>query len=154
MQTPLPLLIAGVTATTGLGIGSIAINTGALDDFGSFIEGTVTNVQNSFASGIELAGPTKTNELSVEESDETVVADETLVQEPSETVSDPNSGEVNTPVVDPTPVTPSQPQEHGTSGGSGAGQAENEDDDDYEDHEEGDHEDHEDHDSEDHEDED
>lgn len=140
MQTPLPLLIAGVTATTGLGIGSIAINTGALDDLGSFIEGTVTNVQTSFASGIELAGPTKTNELTAETPVETFVAAETVVQDPNETVSDPNPGEVNTPVVDPTPVTPNEPKEHGTSGGSGAGQAE--DDDESEDHDSEDHEDH------------
>ena len=142
MQAPLPLLIAGVTATTGLGIGSIAINTGALDNLGSFIEGTVTNVQTSFASGIELAGPTKTNELTAETPVETFVAAEIVVQDPNETVSDPNSGEVNNPVVDPTPVTPAEPKEHGTSGGSGAGQADNEDDDESEDHDSEDHEDH------------
>lgn len=154
MHAPLPLLIAGVTATTGLGIGSIAINTGALDEFGSLIEGTVTNVENAFATGVELAGPTKTKELSDEEPVEIVFAEESFADETGATDVADNSDVVNSPVVDPAPAPPTKPQEHGTSGGSATGQGDDDEDDDdddddgHEDHEE-DHEDHEDHEDED-----
>jgi hypothetical protein len=134
MNIQLPLMLVGITATAGVGVGTIAANTGGLgvSELSSLLSITEAVAQDGTTDPAVPGAPTPTT--TSDPLTETVVVTDGGV---TGTTTSPTS----TNPIAVTPVT-SVPPTNGTSGGSATGnyedEDEDEDEDEYEYEEEGD----------------
>ena len=127
MNIQLPLMLVGITGTAGVGVGTIAANTGGLTiaDLSALVSDTAVVANDPTAGPTAPASPTVTvNDPAVDTAIDSGVT----------------SGTPSSPSTTPSTVSPgtTTPTTNGTSGGSASGSYEEDDEDE---HEEEDHED-------------
>jgi hypothetical protein len=137
MNIQLPLMLVGITATAGVGVGTIAANTGGLTiaDLSALVSETAVVANDPTAGPTAPASPTAT-------------VNDTTVEPMAGT--DASAGSSSFTPTAPSTVSPgtTTPSTNGTSGGSASGGYEEDDEDEHEeeDHEDEDHEDEDEHD--------